>query len=118
MRNNQSSRNQGRWNASGVDEMFCNVCGRRTLIGTAWTNTNPGRRFLSCPNSGCIHFTWIDPPMCNRAMQIIPGLLKKLNKMEAQMKRRIGREETMDLLGFVMVDCRNMVCIIKFEVVW
>ncbi|KAI8009455.1 DNA topoisomerase 3-alpha [Camellia lanceoleosa] len=92
MRNNRSSRNQGRWNASGVDKMFCNVCGRRRLIHTAWTDTNPGRRFLSFPNSGCNHFTWIDPPMCDRAVQIIPGLLKKLNKMEAQLKKRTKRE--------------------------
>ncbi|CAL5393252.1 unnamed protein product [Camellia sinensis] len=92
MRNNRSLRNQVRWNTSGVDEMFCNVCGRRRLIHTAWIDTNPGRRFLSCPNSGCNHFTWIDLPMCDRAVQIIPGLLKKLNKMEAQLKRRTGRE--------------------------
>ncbi|GMP23903.1 hypothetical protein CsSME_00001343 [Camellia sinensis var. sinensis] len=60
----------------------------------------------------------VDPPICDRAVQIILGLLKKLNEMEAQLKRRTGREETMDLLGFVMVGCRNMVCNIKFEVVW
>ncbi|CAL5364117.1 unnamed protein product [Camellia sinensis] len=102
----------------GVDEMFCNFCGRRRLIHTAWTDTNPERRFLSCPNNGFNHFTRVDPPICDQAVQIILGLLKKLNEMEAQLKRRTGREETMDLLGFVMVGCRNMVCNIKFEVVW
>ncbi|KAI7990449.1 hypothetical protein LOK49_LG12G02497 [Camellia lanceoleosa] len=118
MKNNRSRRNQGRWNACGVDEMFGNVCGRKRLIHTTWTNTNPGRRFLSCPNNGYNQFTWVDPPMCNRAMQIIPGLLKKLNEMETQLKRRTGREKTMDLLGFVIVGCRNMVCNVKFEVIW
>ncbi|CAL5349713.1 unnamed protein product [Camellia sinensis] len=73
--------------------MFCNVCGRRRLIHTAWINANPRKRFLSCPNNGCNHFTWLDPSMCDRAMLIIPDSLKKLNKMEAQLKRRIGREK-------------------------
>lgn len=28
----------------------------------------------------CKYFRWIDPPICERSKQIIPGLLRKLNE--------------------------------------
>ncbi|GJR95620.1 zinc finger, GRF-type containing protein, partial [Tanacetum coccineum] len=55
---------------------------------TSWTDTNSGRRFLACPQINgerCIYFDWVDPPMCQRSMMIIPGLLKVRNRMEADM---------------------------------
>ncbi|XP_028091411.1 F-box protein At5g07610-like [Camellia sinensis] len=68
----------------------------------------PGRPVSFGGRRLCFPFIEVDQPICDRAVQIILGLLKKLNEMEAQLKRRTGREETMDLLGFVMVGCRNM----------
>ena len=42
-------------------------------------------------NLGCNFFGWYDPPICNRARQVIPGLLRKVDllekKVEAQKKR-------------------------------
>ncbi|KAH7864598.1 hypothetical protein Vadar_031539 [Vaccinium darrowii] len=46
---------------------------------------NPGRRFSSCPNNNCKDFVWVDPPMCQRAVQIIPGLLRRSNRLEVEL---------------------------------
>lgn len=58
---------------------FCR-CKQVMAVTTSWTNANPGRRFKSC--SKCGFFEWVDPPMCERARAIIPGLLRKLNRYE------------------------------------
>ena len=34
--------------------------------------------------AGCGMLQWIDPKMCKRSLQIIPGLLKKINKLEEE----------------------------------
>ncbi|PWA62300.1 zinc finger, GRF-type [Artemisia annua] len=59
-------------------------CGRVAIVKTSWTNANPGRRFYSCPipDSNCRWIDWYDPPMCNRSLVIIPGLLRSRNNME------------------------------------
>ncbi|GKD32984.1 hypothetical protein Tco_1248493 [Tanacetum coccineum] len=47
-----------------------------------------GRRFLACPQLNgerCIYFDWVDLPMCQRAMMIIPGMLRVRNMIEAEM---------------------------------
>ncbi|PIN03175.1 hypothetical protein CDL12_24306 [Handroanthus impetiginosus] len=36
---------------------------------------------------GCSYFAWIDPPMCSRSRQIIPGLLWRINKIEDELKK-------------------------------
>ena len=38
--------------------------------------------FLHNKNLKCGFFEWLDPPMCSRSKQIIPGLLKKINRLE------------------------------------
>ncbi|XVF48024.1 hypothetical protein PTKIN_Ptkin03bG0157300 [Pterospermum kingtungense] len=49
---------------------------------TAWSNQNPGRRFLGCKgygsSSACGFFAWYDPPMPDRARIVVLGLLKKI----------------------------------------
>ncbi|GER30040.1 GRF zinc finger containing protein [Striga asiatica] len=60
-------------------------CGLRAEIRTSWKTPNCGRRYFSClhwPGGGCKYFGWVDPPLCARAQQIIPGLLRRLNEME------------------------------------
>ncbi|KAF5942177.1 hypothetical protein HYC85_019819 [Camellia sinensis] len=76
----RSSSIEGRWSTSDMEDLRCICCRRRRVIQTSWTDANPGRRFLNCPTNGCNQFTWVDPPMCSRAMQIILGLLKKVNE--------------------------------------
>lgn len=56
--------------------MSC-FCGNPAVVRTSWTNINPGRRFQACSQvPGCGFFVWVDPPMCARAIAIIPGLLR------------------------------------------
>ncbi|XP_071735921.1 uncharacterized protein [Rutidosis leptorrhynchoides] len=60
-------------------------CGRIAVITTSWTKKNLGRRFFGCPIEGsrCRFVGWYDPPMCERATMIIPGLLDSKNKSDA-----------------------------------
>ncbi|KAJ9542113.1 hypothetical protein OSB04_028619 [Centaurea solstitialis] len=73
-------------------------CGSIAIIRTSWTSTNPGRRFYCCSIKVsclmnwhhmvcvCIFLGWVDGPMCPRAVQIIPGLLRSKNEVEAALK--------------------------------
>nr|GEU66310.1 hypothetical protein [Tanacetum cinerariifolium] len=52
---------------------------------TSWTNRNPGRHFYGCPTLSptCVDFLrWYDPPMYQRSVQIILGLLRSRNELE------------------------------------
>ncbi|GFP95187.1 hypothetical protein PHJA_001663100 [Phtheirospermum japonicum] len=40
-----------------------------------------------------MYFSWIDPPICARARQIIPGILKRVNRLEGDLGRRNFREK-------------------------
>ncbi|GJW33188.1 zinc finger, GRF-type containing protein [Tanacetum coccineum] len=64
--------------------MICRRCGSVGVIRTSWTSTNPGRRFFGCSKRGtnCGIIDWYDPPMCDRAVQIIPGLLRRINHLQ------------------------------------
>ncbi|KAK3023182.1 hypothetical protein RJ639_044169 [Escallonia herrerae] len=35
----------------------------------------------------CEYFIWIDPPMCERAVQVIPGLLRRINGNAEEVRR-------------------------------
>ncbi|PWA59077.1 zinc finger, GRF-type [Artemisia annua] len=63
-------------------------CGKVAVVKTSWTNINPGRRFYSCPDvaSDCPFVDWVDPPMCPRSVNIIPGLLRSLNNHRGQIQ--------------------------------
>ncbi|KAL8547073.1 hypothetical protein ACS0TY_006701 [Phlomoides rotata] len=62
-------------------------CGLFPVTVTSWKNENVGRRFLGCkryPMDGyCTFFKWVDTPLCDRAKQIIPGLLRRINEQKA-----------------------------------
>ncbi|PWA48507.1 zinc finger, GRF-type [Artemisia annua] len=68
--------------------VFCH-CGKRAVVRTSWTPTNPGRRFYACPdrNSDCRFIDFMDPPMCQRSVQIIPGLLRNINNLQANLSQ-------------------------------
>ncbi|KAL3632678.1 hypothetical protein CASFOL_025662 [Castilleja foliolosa] len=61
-------------------------CGIQLELVTSWTDDNPGRHFQACPNykmpSCCGFFRWFDEEMCSRSKEVIPGLLRKTNKLE------------------------------------
>lgn len=69
-------------------------CGKWLAAKTAWTDANAGRRFISCER--CRFFRWLDEPLCERSRAIIPGLLRRINKLEAQQ-----RPEACKRIGFV-----------------
>ncbi|GJS01116.1 hypothetical protein Tco_0317624 [Tanacetum coccineum] len=59
--------------------------GLESVIRTSWTNWNPGHRFYGCPTLSPTYVNflrWYDPPMCQRSVQIIPGLLRSRNELE------------------------------------
>ncbi|XP_027184261.1 uncharacterized protein LOC113782579 [Coffea eugenioides] len=62
-------------------------CGLSTIVKTSWTPRNPGRRYAECPLAqGCKYWKWIDEEMCPRSVEIMPGLLWRINQMEKQLK--------------------------------
>ena len=65
-------------------------CGAPALVKTSWTSKNPGRRFYGCPRkvSRCDFFCWYDQQMCSRAMEVILGLLRSKNTVEASLKSK------------------------------
>ncbi|KAH7843116.1 hypothetical protein Vadar_012791 [Vaccinium darrowii] len=79
------------------DDLLCIICGTQKLIQTSWTDRNLGRRFISCPKNGCDEFAWLDPPMCRRSVRIIPGLLKKVNRLEMEAARAKAGEKKMKM---------------------
>ncbi|KAL7125577.1 hypothetical protein ABFS83_14G126000 [Erythranthe nasuta] len=82
-RRGSSSKEHGGFDTNQPDTC---ECGLKLRLQTSWTPTNPGRRFSSCPQriKGCGTFCWCDPPMCDRSKQIIPGLIKRINALQAQ----------------------------------
>ncbi|GJY09917.1 hypothetical protein Tco_0378102 [Tanacetum coccineum] len=66
---------------------FCS-CGRQAVIKTSWSDGHPGRRFYGCIKQGpcCRWIGWVDPPMCSRSIQIIPGLLRARNRHDASIQ--------------------------------
>ncbi|KAM6548758.1 hypothetical protein CsatB_010401 [Cannabis sativa] len=63
-------------------------CAQPVVIKTSWTDANPGRRFGMCRRyrlvGGCYFWEWIDPPMCERASEVVPGLLRKIRRLEGE----------------------------------
>ncbi|KAL8250812.1 hypothetical protein R6Q59_034505 [Mikania micrantha] len=75
---------------------FC-ACGKQAIVRTSWTSKNPGRRFFSCLEQGCKtgFFGWFDPPMCDRSVDIIPGLLKSKNDLQIQLKASVVESKSL-----------------------
>ncbi|KAL0462394.1 UNVERIFIED_CONTAM: hypothetical protein Slati_0127000 [Sesamum latifolium] len=85
---NARSRKQFDSNNSTDNETVIRVChcGLDVVPRTSWTTANPGRRFRGCPGTNgsyCTTFAWVDPPMCQRSKEVIPGLLKRLSREDA-----------------------------------
>ncbi|XP_031096991.1 uncharacterized protein LOC116001243 [Ipomoea triloba] len=59
-------------------------CGQEMVLRTSWTNENPGRRYWECSRHKDGFMRWYDPPMCPRSKRIIPGLLRRINKIEEE----------------------------------
>ncbi|KAL8257927.1 hypothetical protein R6Q59_029968 [Mikania micrantha] len=81
-------------------------CGRIAIIRTSWTSLNLGRRFHSCPRpvGQCRRFLgWVDPSMCPRAIDVIPGLLRAKNNTDEEVERLKSKIKAKDTTIFVLV---------------
>ena len=84
-------------------------CVRRCVIRTSLTNRNPSRRFMTCENGGCSFFLWVDPPVCDRAKAVIPGLLRKISAMEEEMRKSWKREKLLwawAIFSIIIIICK------------
>ncbi|GKD00576.1 zinc finger, GRF-type containing protein [Tanacetum coccineum] len=85
------------------------ACGLEAVIRTSWTNRNPCRRFYDCPTLSptCVNFLrWYDPSMCQRSVQIIPGLLRSRNELEEIVA--MVEEKRRKLLKFLIISWELM----------
>ncbi|GJS74747.1 hypothetical protein Tco_0707588 [Tanacetum coccineum] len=71
--------------------MVLHGCGKEAKIKTSWSDKNPRRRFYSCrmevTNRGFIG--WVDPPMCQRAVDVILKLLRAWNVLEEDLEEHV-----------------------------
>ncbi|XP_050219102.1 uncharacterized protein LOC126669631 [Mercurialis annua] len=89
---------------------MCN-CGQIAILKTAWTNANPGRRFLGCSRYGtmgaCNYFAWFDDETCDHTRVVILGLLKKLRKYELEAdkarEKRTSKKKIVAVIIMVVV---------------
>ncbi|KAL3834009.1 hypothetical protein ACJIZ3_008745 [Penstemon smallii] len=91
---------------------------------TSWIKQNPGRRFLRCPGvSGrrCDFFEWVDPYICDRAAQIILGLLVRMTHVEGHNRelqtQNTGLQEENRLLleSLIRLEAANKSLLYKFK---
>ncbi|KAL3622498.1 hypothetical protein CASFOL_033909 [Castilleja foliolosa] len=69
-------------------------CGLRAPMWTSWTDDNPSRRFIGCPNykdssSNCKFFCWVDPELGEGAKRAV--LANRLRSEIAQLKEEKKR---------------------------
>ncbi|KAK6139786.1 hypothetical protein DH2020_026462 [Rehmannia glutinosa] len=71
---------------------------------TSWESDNPGRRFMGCgewKSGGCNFFDWNDPPMCPRAMTIIPTLKRKIVVLEDEIQKQMMAKKQLKMVLMV-----------------
>ncbi|PWA42920.1 zinc finger, GRF-type [Artemisia annua] len=92
----------------------CPRCNAIGIIKTSWTDINPERRFYCCSKRGTNHgiIDWYDPPICERAAQIIPELLRNMNSLQASVARYQGEARRMK----IMLGCTWLVLVLYFLV--
>ena len=83
-----------------VVEILELLCGLICFCGDSWFLSTDNVCFvwfsslLIQPEEQCSFFQWLDPEICPRSKQIIPGLLRRVNELEFELSRRpTGREE-------------------------
>ncbi|KAK4438173.1 hypothetical protein Salat_0151500 [Sesamum alatum] len=96
-----SSRTYSRHSAASFEDaiLLTCECGKNIVVRTSWTRLNPGRRFRACPGNGHSYrgsLQWVDPPMCRRAKEVIPGLLSRLSREEELVKTASDRVQEVE----------------------
>ncbi|GKA43934.1 hypothetical protein Tco_0736658 [Tanacetum coccineum] len=80
-------------------------CGLKAVIRTSWTNRNPGWRLYGCPTLSPTYVNfirWFDPPMCQRFVQIILGLLRSRNELKEILA--MVEEKRLKLMKFLIIN--------------
>ncbi|CAI9290670.1 unnamed protein product [Lactuca saligna] len=70
--------------------MLICACGNRDLaIVTSWSDRNLGRQFWSCLRNErrCGWSGWFDEPMCHRSVEVIPRLIRSMNKLQESLQQ-------------------------------
>lgn len=69
---------------------YCN-CGYRVVVGQCWTENNPGRKFLACPDydsltntGGCKVFRWFDEGQTYWQKEVILRLKMENERLVAE----------------------------------
>ncbi|VFQ83427.1 unnamed protein product [Cuscuta campestris] len=81
-------------------------------ILTSWTDKNPRRRMWKCDGNGtrkCRSWEWLDPPICERAKKLIPGLLKKSSAKDEEIKLLNKRNKEKKIGAFMFGFCAALV---------
>ncbi|KAL8528836.1 hypothetical protein ACS0TY_006333 [Phlomoides rotata] len=103
---------------SGATRCYCQ---REAVFATSCKDGNVGQRFYGCQkysinflcflsnsNDGyCKFFCWIDQPLCKRAKQIIPGLLKRLNEQREEIRNMEAIAEKLNEMTRVLESLNN-----------
>ncbi|KAL8461147.1 hypothetical protein ACS0TY_032573 [Phlomoides rotata] len=85
---------------SGAPRCYCQ---REAVVATSWKDGNVGRRMMGIVKKKC----WIDPPLCERAKQIIPGLLKKVNELREKIRNMETIAEKLNEMTRVLESLNN-----------
>ncbi|KAI5664158.1 hypothetical protein M9H77_23481 [Catharanthus roseus] len=70
------------------------------ILRTSWIDKYLARRFAGCNNEvkDAIFLLWLDPEMCPRSKEVIPGLLRHIEEVEMELdlllelKRELGEK--------------------------
>ncbi|GJR12296.1 hypothetical protein Tco_0794948 [Tanacetum coccineum] len=71
--------------------MVISGCGNEAKIKTSWTGRNSGGRFFCClmEVTNCGFVRCVDPPISERAVDVILGLLRARNELEDDLEDQI-----------------------------
>ncbi|KAL3625367.1 hypothetical protein CASFOL_030821 [Castilleja foliolosa] len=129
--NNEDSSSSQNFHYGGTLQIHFCRCGNELPLKTSGTKSNPGRRYWACPNYGtgqyCGVFKWLDNEMCPRSKQIIPGLLAKINKLEAEvndfqmkekklesevrmLEEKMNTKYTLKTIVIIVTICVTLIC--------
>ncbi|XP_050211032.1 uncharacterized protein LOC126661249 [Mercurialis annua] len=82
-------------------------CRKVASLKTAWTNANPGRRFLGCGRYGmtgaCKFFAWVDDPADDQYRKVILGLLRRVKEYEMEANKAKEKKHLKKKTLFVFI---------------
>ncbi|CAA0233048.1 unnamed protein product [Arabidopsis thaliana] len=71
-------------------------CGRATTITKAWTNENPGRRFVRCGVHGFINWADAEKPFVSGSNDHLKKYEEENNKLEEEKKKLVEEKKKLE----------------------